>query len=340
MNRPKKDQEHHHSWLGMDDAAVSQDLHRHFHLTLGREDGGNPLRYLYQAASLTVRDRLVERWRQTRKCYSQEGRKQVAYLSMEFLMGRALTNAILNLDLEQPMHEALAEFGYALEEVADHERDAGLGNGGLGRLAACFLDSCATLRYPVTGYGIRYDYGIFHQRIKDGYQIEVPDHWLEGGSPWEFTVLENSKRVKFGGYTETWEDQNGRPHVRWISDNDVLAVPHDIPIAGYRNDIVNTLRLWKADSVDSFGLADFNAGEFDVAVMAQNQAAQISMVLYPNDVSVSGKLLRLRQQYFLTSASLQDVLDSWCARHIDFNGFADQHCFQLNDTHPAIAVPR
>jgi len=339
MNRYKKGQEHHHPWLGMDEAAVSQDLHHHYHLTLGREDAGNPLRYLYQAASLTVRDRLVERWRQTRKCYSQKGRKQVAYLSMEFLMGRALTNAILNLDLEQPMREALDEFGYALEEVADHERDAGLGNGGLGRLAACFLDSCATLRYPVTGYGIRYDYGIFHQQIKDGYQIEVPDHWLEGGSPWEFTVLENSKRVKFGGYTETWEDQNGRPHVRWISDNDVLAVPHDIPIAGYRNDVVNTLRLWKADSVDSFGLADFNAGEFDVAVMAQNQAAQISMVLYPNDVSVSGKLLRLRQQYFLASASLQDILDSWCASHIDFSGFADQHCFQLNDTHPAIAVP-
>lgn len=326
-------------WLGMDAKAVKKDLLRHYHLTLGRgqEDCGE--QYLYQAAALTVRDRLIERWRDTREHYRTERPKRVAYLSLEYLMGRALNNAVLNLDLDRQLELSLRNFGCALEEVVDQERDAGLGNGGLGRLAACFLDSCATLGYPVTGYGIRYDFGIFHQKIRQGWQVEEPDHWLEGGTPWEVVSLENTQRVQFGGHTETWTDEEGRFRVRWLSNADVLAVPHDVPIPGYRNGTVNTLRLWKADASEKLSLAIFNSGEHQGAVSSQVSAAQISMVLYPNDVSVSGKVLRLRQQYFLSSASLQDVLARW-VRHIgpDLAGFADKNCFQLNDTHPAVAV--
>ncbi len=327
-------------WLGMDGRAVKKDLLRHYHLTLCRGQSDQAERYLYQAASLAVRDRLVERWWNTRDHYRTGKKKRVAYLSLEYLMGRALNNAVLNLDLEQPLEGALKAFGCALEDVMDQENDAGLGNGGLGRLAACFLDSCATLGYPVTGYGIRYDYGIFHQQIRDGHQIEVPDHWLEGGTPWEIVSPENMRIVKFGGHTETWTDEKGRHRVKWISAVDVQAVAHDVPIPGYRNGTVNTLRLWKADSSTKLGLAEFNSGDYQEAVQQQNSAAQISMVLYPNVASVNGKVLRLRQQYFLCSASLQDVITRWF-RHHNTNRlakFADKNCFQLNDTHPAVAV--
>jgi glycogen phosphorylase len=326
-------------WLGMDSRAVKKDLLRHYHLTLARGQSDQAERYVYQAAALTVRDRLVERWRNTRDHYRNTKPKRVAYLSLEYLMGRALNNAALNLDIAHPLQTALRNYGCMLEEVVSQEADAGLGNGGLGRLAACFLDSCATLGYPVTGYGIRYDFGIFHQKIKDGAQVEVPDHWLEGGSPWEIVSSENTQTVKFGGYTETWTDDQGRYRVRWISNVDVLAVPHDMPIPGYRNGTVNTLRLWKAESSDKLSLAEFNSGDHQEAVQQQMSAAQISMVLYPNDVSMNGKTLRLRQQYFLSSASLQDVLARWFRHHgQDLSRFADKNCFQLNDTHPAVAV--
>jgi glycogen phosphorylase len=327
-------------WLGMDARAVKKDLLRHYHLTLGRGQSDSAESYVYQAAALTVRDRLVERWRSTRDLYRETRPKRVAYLSLEYLMGRALNNAVLNLDLEHELANALRSFGCALEEVVAQERDAGLGNGGLGRLAACFLDSCATLAYPITGYGIRYDYGIFHQEIRDGWQVEVPDHWLEGGTPWEILAPENSQTVKFGGHTETWTDDEGRFRVRWVSNADVLAVPHDVPIPGYHNRIVNTLRLWKADTGNRLSLQEFNSGEHSGAVQNQVAAAQISMVLYPNDVSMNGKTLRLRQQYFLCSASLQDVIARWF-KHYDcraFDGFAAKNGVQLNDTHPAIAI--
>jgi starch phosphorylase len=325
--------------LGMDEQAVENDLLRHYRVTLGRGHESCDEHYVYEATALAVRDRMVERWINTRERYQFEKKKRVAYLSLEYLMGRTLSNAILNLDLEQPMADALKKFGCALEEVIEEERDAGLGNGGLGRLAACFLDSCATLEYPVTGYGIRYDYGIFHQKIRNGAQVEVPDHWLDGGTPWELVALENTRTVKFGGHTESWSDESGRYRVRWRSDADVLAIPHDVPIPGYRNETVNTLRLWKADVSERFSLAEFNSGDFQVAVISQNSAAQISMVLYPNDKSVNGKILRLRQQYFLSSASLQDVLARWLRDYgDDFTNFADKNCFQLNDTHPAVAV--
>ncbi len=329
-----------HPWLGMDTRTVKKDVARHYHLTLGRGQANNPERYLYNATALTIRDRLVERWSQTRDRYQQQSPKRVAYLSLEFLMGRALHNAVLNLDVGNATTQALKEFGCALEEICDYESDPGLGNGGLGRLAACFLDSCATLKYPVTGYGIRYDYGIFRQQIRDGYQIEVPDHWLEGGSPWELISHENAKVVKFGGHTEVYQDANGSERSRWLGTLDVKAIPHDVPVPGFRNDNVITLRLWKAESADVFNLHHFNSGYFDQAMAAQNEAAQISMVLYPNDVSVNGKVLRLRQQYFLSSASLQDVIHRWLKTHDNsFEGFSAKNCFQLNDTHPAVAVP-
>ena len=327
-----------YQWLGMDEASVGLDLDRHFHLTLGRDQSSNTHHYLFNAAALTVRDRLVERWRATRVRYMEERPKRVAYLSLEFLMGRTLTNAVLNLDMQEALRNSLLRYGVTMEELAEEERDAGLGNGGLGRLAACFLDSCATLGFPVTGYGIRYDYGMFHQRIEGGQQIECPDHWLEFGNPWEFEAPQDTRRVKFYGRSVVRRDGDGLQR-EWIDTHDVLAVPYDMPIPGYRNNTVNTLRLWKSSATEEFNLNEFNAGGYAEAVAAKNQAEQISMVLYPNDVSENGKVLRLRQQYFLSSASLQDVLARWIARNGPvFGEFATYNCFQLNDTHPSIAV--
>lgn len=325
--------------LGMDEQSLFQDLFRHLHLTLGREEGADSRVYLYEAAALTVRDRLVERWRESRFRRRQESPRRVAYLSMEFLMGRAFQNAVLNLDLNDALQKVLMDLGTSLEEIAEEERDAGLGNGGLGRLAACFLDSCATLRLPVIGYGILYDYGMFHQKIRDGHQVEQPDHWLRVGNPWCFKTPADSFVVRFKGHTSADVDSAGKRHVRWMDTDDVLAVPYDMPIPGYRNDKVNTLRLWRAEATEEFNLSEFNAGSYTEAVEKKNEAEQISMVLYPNDISENGKILRLRQQYFLTSASLQDSLSLWVDHNgLDFEHFADRNCFQLNDTHPALAV--
>ncbi|WP_417545545.1 glycogen/starch/alpha-glucan phosphorylase [Marinobacter sp.] len=325
--------------LGMDEQKVAEDLNRHVSLTLGRDEGNESHGYLFDALALTVQDRLIERWRATRDRYRAERPKRVSYLSMEFLMGRALSNAVNNLDLEQPVRQALSSYGCTLEEVVQEELDAGLGNGGLGRLAACFLDSCASLQLPVTGYGIRYEYGMFNQKIVDGHQVECPDNWLRDGSHWEVESPENTVRVKFFGHSEYYRDQANRQHSRWIDTQDVLAVPYDVPVPGYRNETVNTLRLWKSAATDEFNLEDFNAGSYTEAVAAKNLAEQITMVLYPNDASENGKELRLRQQYFLASASLQDVLHRWVKNHgEDFSEFGENNCFQLNDTHPSIAV--
>jgi starch phosphorylase len=254
-------------------------------------------------------------------------------------MGRLLRNALLNLDIDAAAAEALEHLGIDLEDAIEREHDAGLGNGGLGRLAACFLDSCATLRLPVTGYGIRYQYGMFRQHIEDGYQIEEPDPWLREGFPWEIKRIELAQVVHFGGRCEAYKDNDGHARHRWIATHDVLAIPFDIPIPGYRNDVVNTLRLWSAAATDEFDFEEFNAGSYTDAVAAKNAAENITMVLYPNATTEMGKELRLRQQYFLASASLQDTLRDWCERHgDDFSSFAAKNCFQLNDTHPAIAV--
>ena len=312
---------------------------RHYALTLGRDEGAGDHHYLYEALALSLRDRLVSHWRATRERYAVSGEKRVAYLSMEFLIGRSLHNAVLALDLEEEVSQALTPFACALEDLEGEEADAGLGNGGLGRLAACFLDSCASLSLPVTGYGIRYEYGMFHQRINDGYQVESPDRWLRNGNPWEFEVPECTCRVKFGGRSEVWTDADGVQRFRWVDTRDVLAVPFDMPVPGYHNGTVNTLRLWRAEATEEFDLEEFNAGSYSDAVGAKNQAEQITMVLYPNDQSEAGKELRLRQQYFLASASLQDILQTWIANHgEDFSGFAAGNCQQLNDTHPTVAI--
>jgi starch phosphorylase len=327
------------SKLGMNTLALTEDFKRYFGIYLGQDKGCASGHYLYSAMAHTLRDRLFERMKNTKHTYAQSQCKQAYYLSMEFLMGRATGNAALNLGIEEPLKKALVNLGLEYEELAEFEHDAGLGNGGLGRLAACFIDSCATLQLPVTGYGLRYEYGMFQQKIANGHQQEMPDHWLRDGNPWELERPEYTQRVKFGGHTELRRNLSGQMEIQWVDTNDVLAVPYDLPIPGYQNGTVNRLRLWKAAATDEFNLEDFNAGSYTEAVAAKNEAENISMVLYPNDASENGKELRLRQQYFLASASLQDILDYWVTTHGEnFENFADKNVFQLNDTHPTVAV--
>jgi starch phosphorylase len=324
----------------LDTPDLISDYRRYFTYTLGQNKYSHSVKYYYKALALTVRDRLMDRWKKTRYTYIETKCKRGYYLSLEFLMGRALGNAMLNLGITDAASRAMMELGLNLEELAEAEIDAGLGNGGLGRLAACFLDSCATLQLPVMGYGIRYEYGMFRQRIVDGRQVEEPDHWLRDGNPWEQERPEFMQRVRFGGRSEHYRSESGELRVRWVDSHDVLAIPYDIPIPGYRNGTVNTLRLWKAAATDAFDLGEFNAGGYAESVATKNEAENISMVLYPNDASENGKVLRLRQQYFLASASLQDVVDRWVVVHKgDFKEFAAKNCFQLNDTHPSCAVP-
>lgn len=325
--------------LGMDGSSIDHDVRRHLGHTLGCVEADADSRQMYEALALTVRDRLMERWKATKAQQESGSCKRAYYLSLEFLMGRALGNSVLNLDLEASVKEALYEYGSTLEDVAEVENDAGLGNGGLGRLAACFLDSCATLSLPVVGYGIRYEYGMFRQQIEDGAQVEEPDHWLRDGYMWEVKRPEDTRYVRFGGRSEFYVDDNGASRVRWVDTENVLAVPHDTPVPGFENGTVNTLRLWKAAASDAFELGEFNAGRYPESVAKKNEAEHISMVLYPNDSSENGKELRLRQQYFLASASLQDVLAQWVAGNgRNFDQFAQKNCFQLNDTHPSVAV--
>ena len=325
--------------LPMTADAMLADFTHYFGRMLGRRTIRTKSPFLYQAVVYAARDRLMERWGKTRIVTQRNDKRRVAYLSLEFLMGRLLSNALLNLGVEDETSEALGRLGLELETVADREHDAGLGNGGLGRLAACFLDSCATLGLPVIGYGIRYHYGMFHQRIENGYQVEEPDPWLREGFPWEIERFEYAQTIHFGGRSAVYTDPAGKTRYQWVDTQDVLAIPFDVPIPGYRNDIVNTLRLWSASSTDAFDLEEFNAGSYADAVASQNEAENITMVLYPNATTENGQELRLRQQYFLASASLQDILRNWKARHGDtLEGFADKHRFQLNDTHPAVAV--
>ena len=330
--------------LGMDADALALDIRRYFGNFLGRDKHCRSTHYPYQALALALRDRLMERWKRTRYAYEEQDAKYAYYLSLEFLMGRTLGNTLLNLGLAETATPTLRRLGLDLEELIDVESDAGLGNGGLGRLAACFLDSCATLQLPVMGYGIRYAYGMFRQHVEHCQQVEEPDRWLRDGNPWELERPEHTRRIQYRGHTERYQDSEGRTHVRWVDSHDVFAVPFDTPIPGYRNDTVNMLRLWSAAATDEFDLGEFNAGSYTESVAAKNAAENITMVLYPNDASENGKELRLRQQYFLASASLQDVLARWVQQHgrdfsPSFGKFAEKNCFQLNDTHPSCAVP-
>jgi starch phosphorylase len=326
--------------LGMDsDAILANTIHYHSRM-LGRRTVRRQEHFLYQALVLATRDRLMERWIETSNKLQGRHGKRACYISLEFLMGRLLRNALLNLDITDEATEALERLGVDLEDIHDQEHDAGLGNGGLGRLAACFLDSCATIGLPVIGYGLRYHFGMFRQRLENGRQIEEPDSWLRDGYPWEIERIERARTIKFGGRVARLKDSMGHVHVDWVETHDVLAIPYDLPIPGYKNDIVNTLRLWSAAATDEFDLEEFNAGSYTDAVAAKNEAENITMVLYPNAETENGRELRLRQQYFLASASLQDILHDWVMQYgSDLSEFADKHCFQLNDTHPAIAVP-
>jgi starch phosphorylase len=321
-------------------SPLDREVLRHLNYTLGCLNENIDSNYLYRALAIAVRDRLVEHWSQTKTNMAESNDRRVYYLSLEFLIGRSLCNAIQNLDLDELARKSVHQYGIGLEELAESEHDAGLGNGGLGRLAACFLDSCANLELPVVGYGIRYEYGMFHQHIEDGRQVEDPDHWLRDGNPWEIERPEDQRRIRFYGQTTQIIKENGKMGVESVNTHDVLAIPFDMPIPGYKNGTVNTLRLWKATATSEFDLEEFNAGSYSESVAAKNGAEQITMVLYPNDSSENGKELRLKQQYFLVSASLQDVLANWTAKHgDDFSKFGEKNCFQLNDTHPACAVP-
>jgi len=325
--------------LGLEKKDFIADFKRYYSHRLGRDEHCRSPHYAYEALSLAISDRLVERWKNTYNTYRESDCKKAYYLSMEFLMGRTLSNAMLNLGITGEVTDAMYDLGLEIEELIESEPDAGLGNGGLGRLAACFIDSCATLQLPVTGYGLRYEYGMFSQTIVNGEQIERPDHWLKNGNVWEIERPEYTHRIKFGGRVEQSVNEKGIKRRSWVDTTDILAVPYDTPIPGYQNGTVNTLRLWKATATEEFNLEEFNAGDYAESVAAKNTAENISMVLYPNDTNENGKSLRLQQQYLLASASLQDIVANWVGRHgNDFTHFAEKNCFQLNDTHPSVAV--
>lgn len=293
---------------------------------------------IFQAVAYALKDQVVDMWLNTQQQYEKKDPKTVYYLSMEFLMGRALGNMMINMKAYKPIAEALDELGLNLNVIEDQEPDAALGNGGLGRLAACFLDSLATLGYASYGCGIRYRYGMFKQKIRDGYQIEAPDHWLENGNPFELRRPEYAKEVRFGGYVSVRVDENGRNNYYQEGYQAVRAVPYDLPIVGYGNGIVNTLRIWDAEPLDVFRLDSFDKGDYQKAVEQENLARNIVEVLYPNDNHYAGKELRLKQQYFFISASVQEAVQKYMRTHDDIKKFHEKVTFQLNDTHPTVAV--
>ncbi len=294
---------------------------------------------VFQAAALAIKDQIMDHWIDTQRAYDKQDPKIVYYMSMEFLMGRAFGNNIINLMASKPVREALDELGLDLNVVEDQEPDAALGNGGLGRLAACFLDSLATLGYPAYGCGIRYRYGMFKQKIENGFQVEVPDNWLKNGNPFELRRPEYAKVVKFGGRVVMTADEYGRAKFVQQDYTAVRAVPFDLPIVGYGNGIVNTLRIWDAEPMEVFQLDSFDKGEYAKAVEQENLARNIVEVLYPNDNHYAGKELRLKQQYFFISASVQEAVEKFMRKHNDIHQFPEKVTFQLNDTHPTVAVP-
>lgn len=293
----------------------------------------------YFALSLAVRDRLVRRWLRSQYEYNKKDTKRVYYLSLEYLMGRLLGNALINLDYYEECRDILKKDGYNLEEIMEYEHDMGLGNGGLGRLASCYLDSMATLQLPAFGYGIRYEYGIFKQEIENGFQVELADNWLDGGNPWDILRRKLKYRVSFYGRVEQINNPDGTFAFKWVDTEDVLAIAYDVPVPGYRNQTVNNLRLWQARAAMDFNFIDFNKGNYVEAVSKKNDSENISKVLYPNDTYVEGKFLRLKQQYFFVAATLQDIIRKYKINHSTFDKFAEKTVIQLNDTHPVIAIP-
>jgi glycogen phosphorylase len=312
---------------------------RHLQYTIVKDKFSATRADLYLALSYAVRDMLVERWLDTQQSYYINDSKRVYYLSMEFLMGRTLGNSLINLGLLEEWENALKEMGIDVKELQENEWDAGLGNGGLGRLAACFLDSMATMSLPAYGYGIRYEYGMFHQSIVDGGQHETPDNWLRYGNPWEFPRQEHLHQIKYQGRVVEFTGDNGEKKYSWVDTNDVMALAYDVPIPGYGNSTVNTMRLWTAKSTRDFELMSFNQGNYVGAVESKMRTENISKVLYPADHMLEGKELRLRQEYFLSSATVQDIFYRFSKHHKDLNLLPEKVAIQLNDTHPTLAIP-
>ncbi|MDZ4098800.1 MAG: glycogen/starch/alpha-glucan family phosphorylase, partial [Methylophilaceae bacterium] len=323
------------------ETPIIQALENHLRYTSFKTSEAATPRDWYATTANTVRDHVVERWVHTSQAYSDHDPKRVYYLSLEFLIGRMLSNAALNLGIEPEVREGLKTLGQELENVVELETDAALGNGGLGRLAACFLDSMATMDIPGTGYGIRYEYGMFRQSIVNGQQAENPDNWLRYGNIWEFQRPESTYMVKFYGRVVDIPETTGLDPAmehRWVDHEAVVAMAHDVPIPGYETETVNNLRLWSAKAAREFDLTHFNDGNYERAVEERNFSESISKVLYPNDSSESGKELRLKQQYFFVSASIQDILRRYLQTHQGWEKLPAKVAIQLNDTHPAIAV--
>lgn len=325
---------------GMDKESLHRAFFEHLFYTAGTDQESAEQRDYYIALANVVRDRLQQRWKKTEETYVEKQAKTVCYLSAEFLMGRYLGNNMISLGIYETVAEMLAENNIALEDVLEEEVDPGLGNGGLGRLAACFLDSLACLEVPAIGYGIRYEFGIFHQYIRNGWQVEVPDKWLRNGNPWEICRQSESLEIPFGGHTEMYHSDKGHPCTVWVPARRVKAVPYDTPVPGYKNNTVNPLRLWSAmaSEDEGFDFDRFNAGDYDGAVESQISSENISKVLYPNDNTPQGRQLRLEQQFFFVSASLQDMIRSHLSKQPSLDNFFEFYTVQLNDTHPAIAV--
>jgi starch phosphorylase len=325
---------------GTDIKSLQISFVNHLEYSLAKDEYSATKRDFFKSLALTVRDRLIERWIETQQTYYREGAKRIYYLSMEFLLGRLLADAISNLGLTENINEAVTDLGYDPEELMNFESDAALGNGGLGRLAACFLDSMATLELPAYGYGIRYDYGIFYQRIIDGYQKEYPDNWLRYGNPWEIERPEYIYQVKYYGRVNEYKAKNGKIRFDWTDTDNIIAMAYDTPIPGYQNNTVNNLRLWAAKTTREFNLEYFNSGDYDRAVEDKIESEIISKVLYPRDDFYAGRELRLKQEYLLVSATLQDIIRRYKKTHSDnFDLFPDKVAIQLNDTHPVLSIP-
>ncbi|BCT67266.1 glycogen/starch/alpha-glucan phosphorylase [Nitrosospira sp. NRS527] len=339
MNNPLKLSIFEHEKVGLDTDSVKHSLSNGLIYSVGKDTITATNRDRFFAAAYMVRNRLIDRWMETMRSYYINDTKRVYYFSLEFLMGRTLMNSVHNLGFDQQFREACSELGIDLDDVREIEPDAALGNGGLGRLAACFLDSMATLSLPGYGYGIRYEYGMFAQRIEDGRQVEHPDNWLRYGNPWEFPRPEVLHQVKFHGHVVQYEDENDISRYHWIDTDDVMAMAFDTPIPGYGTHTVNNMRLWSAKATRDFELRYFNEGNYVKAVEDKNDSENLSKVLYPDDTTAMGRELRLKQQYFFVCASLHDILHRYNKYQTNFDALPDKVAIQLNDTHPAIAIP-
>mgnify|MGYP001602346574 FL=1 len=328
-----------HDYLGLDVPSLKHSLANRLVYSIGKDSYTATDHDWFHTVAYAVRDRLIERWMETQRSYYRADAKRIYYFSLEFLIGRTLMNSVLNMQFNEEVRQAMMEIGLDLDEICEIEYDAALGNGGLGRLAACLLDSMATLRLPGYGYGIRYEYGMFNQRIRHGQQVEQPENWLRYGNPWEFPRPELIYPVHFNGRVVQFRDEQGRLHHHWVDTDQVMAMAYDTPIPGYGTNTVNNMRLWSAKATRDFDLAFFNEGNYIKAVEDKNASENLSKVLYPDDSTATGRALRLKQQYFFVSASLQDILFRYQKVHPSFDELPDKVAIQLNDTHPSVSIP-